>query len=231
MHNSYRCIARGSPLLSSFPDPAFERVVARSNVVGRARGETVFLQNDPAAYVFVVLEGWVKLYRATPSGAEAVVHVFTRGGSFAEAVALRGSVYPVSAEAVTDAVLLEVPSAEVLAMMRAEPEVAIAILASTLVHLRSLVGQIEQLKARTGAQRVAEFLLGLCPVPEGACTVTLPHDKTLIAARLGMAPESLSRAWTRLADVGVTVRREHADVADVERLAQFVGQDRSGSRR
>ena len=142
-------------------------------------------------------------------------------------MALRGSVYPVSAQAVTDAVLLDVPSAEVLAMMRAEPEVAIAILASTLVHLRSLVAQIEQLKARTGALRVAEFLLGLCSVSEGACTVTLPHDKTLIAARLGIAPESLSRAWTRLADAGVTVRREHAAVADVERLARFAGWDRS----
>lgn len=227
MQEAHRRIARRSPLFSGFPDPAFDRVLARSTVVSRARGETIFMQNDPAAHVFVVLEGWVKLYRPTPSGAEAVIHVFTRGGSFAEAVALRGSVYPVSAQAVTDAVLLDVPSAEVLTMMRAEPEVAIGILASTLVHLRSLVAQIEQLKARTGAQRVAEFLLKLCPVSQGACTVTLPHDKTLIAARLGMAPESLSRAWTRLADIGVTVRREHAAVADVERLAQFTGWDRS----
>ena len=223
MREEHRRVIRGSALLSGFPEPAFERVIARSIVAERRRGETVFLQNDPASRVVVVLEGWVKLYRVAPSGAEAVVAVFTRGGSFGEAVALRGAAYPVSAEAVTDALLLEVPSIELLATMRADPEAAISVLASTLVHLRALVDQVEQLKARTGAQRVAEFLLDLCPVREGACVVTLPHDKKLIAARLGIEPESLSRAWGRLADAGVTVRREHAAVADVRRLAEFAG--------
>ena len=34
---------------------------------------------------FVILSGWVKLYRITPDGIEVVLHVFTRGETFAEA--------------------------------------------------------------------------------------------------------------------------------------------------
>jgi hypothetical protein len=58
----------------------------------------------------------------------------------------------------------------------------------------ALVGQIEQFKAQSSAQRVAEFLASLCVVEDGAGTVTLPYDKALIAGRLGMKPESLSRS-------------------------------------
>ena len=71
-------------------------------------------------------------------------------------------------------------------------------LASTFTHLHSLVSQLEQRKAQTGAQRVAEFILEFCEVEKGGCVVTLPYDKVLIAGRLGMKPESLSRAFAKL---------------------------------
>ena len=111
--------------------------------------------------------------------------------------------------------------------MRSRPEVCTAILASTFKHLHALVGQIEQLTAQTGAQRVAEFLLELCPVPEGPCAVTLPYDKVLIAGRLGMKPESLSRAFARLRGTGVKITQNHAAISDVARLRAYVEEDRA----
>ena len=107
------------------------------------------------------------------------------------------------------------------------PEIARAMLSATFLHLRQLVEQIEQLKAQTGAQRVAQFLLQLCDVDTGGCTVTLPYDKPLIAGRLGIKPESLSRAFTRLRDTGVQIDHNHALIADVARLRDFVEQDRA----
>ena len=53
----------------------------------------------------------------------------------------------------------------------------------------------------------------------------LPYDKVLIAGRLGMKPESLSRAFIRLKKVGVTVSQNNAAIADVARLREFAGQD------
>jgi len=107
------------------------------------------------------------------------------------------------------------------------PELGTAILAATFQHLHELVGQVERLKAQTGAQRVAEFLLDLCPADAGSCTVTLPYDKVLIAGRLGIKPESLSRAFARLREAGVTVRQNHAAIADINGLREFVEQDRA----
>jgi hypothetical protein len=49
--------------------------------------------------------------------------------------------------------------------------------------------------------------------------VTLPYDKVLIAGRLGMKPESLSRAFARLKDQGVTISQNVAEIDDVGRCA------------
>jgi CRP-like cAMP-binding protein len=91
------------------------------------------------------------------------------------------------------------------------------------------VAQLEQLKAQTGAQRVAEFLLTLCQNSAGGCEVTLPYDKMLIAGRLGMKPESLSRAFSRLKAAGVSVSRNHAEIADIEALREYAETDRADS--
>ena len=160
--------------------------------------EGLFRQGDPATAFFIVIDGWVKLYRITPSGEETVIHILTKGGSFAEAVAFTGNRYPATAEAVSDARVARVPADHVVRCIRESPDIALAMIASTSQHLHHLVQQVEQLKAQSGVQRVAEFLASLSMAKQGKCAIALPYDKVLIAARLGLTPESLSRAFARL---------------------------------
>jgi CRP-like cAMP-binding protein len=227
LEGSDLAIAREAVLFASLPDELADTILQRATTRSYRRGETVFLQGDPSESIFVVLDGWIKLFRITSTGAEAVVGVFTKGRSFGEAVAFSGGAYPVSAEVVTDSRLLHVRASILSTMMRDRPEIATAILASAFRHLHGLVAQLEQLKAHTGAQRVAEFLLELCLREKGSCTITLPYDKTLIAGRLGMQPQSLSRAFNRLETQGVKISHNQATIADVERLREYMLQDRS----
>ena len=53
----------------------------------------------------------------------------------------------------------------------------------------------------------------------------LPYEKVLIAARLGLKPESLSRVFARLRGAGVTVASNHASIVDVEKLRAFAEED------
>jgi CRP-like cAMP-binding protein len=103
-------------------------------------------------------------------------------------------------------------------------------IASTSQHLHHLVLQVEQLKAQSGVQRVAEFLASLAPCENGSCVIALPYDKVLIAARLGLKPESLSRAFAKLKAVGVMVHASHVAVSDVGRLRQLAADDRGAIR-
>ncbi len=225
MRKEYKALARQSLLLAATPEPVAQKVLEAAHERPFDRGATIFLQGERAKAIYIVAEGWVKLYRIAPNGAEAVVGVFTKGASFGEAVAFRSDTYPVAAEAVTDCTLIRIETDAFLRQIRENPEVAISILSATYQHLHSLVAQVEALKAQTGSQRVAEFLLELAACPAGACEVILPYDKVLIAGRLGMKPESLSRAFARLKEQGVTIRQNVAQISDIAILREFVEED------
>ncbi|MGC9368884.1 MAG: Crp/Fnr family transcriptional regulator [Paracoccaceae bacterium] len=212
-------------MLRSLPDDISDSMLEAAHWKDVHRGDTLFFQGDPANAIHIVLDGWVKLYRISLNGSEAVVGVFTRGHSFGEAVALRDLAYPVSAEAVTDCQLLKIPTSVLVSTMKERPEVCMSILGSTFQHLHSLVNQLEQIKGQTGAQRVAEFLLELSDCDAGGCTVTLPYDKILIAGRLGMKPESLSRTFSKLRSVGVKIAKNCAVIDDVARLRDYTEED------
>lgn len=221
-HEHHKRIARSSLLLQSLPEEHVDHLLSKAIWRTHDRGETLFLQDEIATAIHIVLDGWVKLYRVTPNGSEAVVSVFTRGESFGEAVALRNRHYPVSAESATPSEVMQIPTTAFVELMKRDFEVGLSILSSTFTHLHSLVAQLEQLKAQTGSQRVAEFLLDLCSCESGGCTVTMPYDKVLIAGRLGMKPESLSRAFARLRPVGVTIERNHAKIDSIEQLRDYL---------
>ena len=221
-----RAVLRQAALFSALSDSALGALLADAAVVCRRRGEVLFTQGEEASGFYVVLDGWVKLYRLTAAGEEAVVGVFTRGDSFGEAVCFSGGLYPVNGEAVTECRLLLISARNLTQRIRQAPEIALAMLASTSQHLHLLVRQIEELKAYTGAQRLAEFLISLAPVQRGPCIIPLPYEKTLIAGRLGLKPESLSRAFQRIKTVGVRIDHDLARVNDVALLSEFVTQER-----
>jgi CRP-like cAMP-binding protein len=207
-----------------------EKLIGPATVLALSNGQTLFRQSDPAVAFFIIVEGWVKVHRITEAGDEAVIYVFAKGDSIAEAVAYTGRSYPASAQAVSDARIVRIPADHLVRCICSTPDIALAMLASTSAHLLNLVQQIEQLKAKSGYQRVAAFLGSLCSVPEGSCTIALPYDKNLIAGRLGLTPESLSRAFTKLKPLGVTVRASHVLVGDVAKLRRYAAGDRGSTR-
>jgi CRP-like cAMP-binding protein len=207
-----------------------EQIVAPATVMTLESHETVFRQGDPATAFFIMIEGWTKHYRINLSGDETVIHILTKGDSFAEAVALTGGRFSASAEAVTDARIVRVPADHIARCIQQDSTIALAMIASTCQRLHYLMEEVEQLKAQSGVQRVAEFLASLAPVESGSCVIALPYDKVLIAARLGLKPESLSRTFAKLRLVGVTVHAAHVAVSDVARLRRLASHEKSAIR-
>lgn len=205
-------------VFGGLPPETRARLIAPATVVTLKHGHPLFRQGDPATAFFIVVEGWIKLFRITIAGEEAIIHLLTKGESLAEAVAFTGNRYPATAEAVSNARIVRIPADHVVRCIRDTPDIALAMIASTSQHLHLLVRQIEQLKAQSGIQRVAEFLVSLCPKGAGPHAIMLPYDKVLIAGRLGLKPESLSRAFAKLRTIGVEVRASHVIVKEITRL-------------
>jgi len=204
-----------------------EQIIAPATAMMLRPHEWIVRQGDPATAFFIIIDGWVKLYRSTLSGDEAVINILAKGESFAESVAFTGNRYFSTAEAVSDTRVGRIPADHIVRCIRANPDIALAMVASISQHLHSLVEQVEQLKAHSGVQRVAEFLASLSVKEQGHCSVMLPYDKISIAGRLGLTPESLSRAFARLRAIGVVVDASHVMVADVGKLRQLATDGRS----
>lgn len=225
-HNDWRTI-RATPLFSSLSHDVTESIVSSQGVRTYEKGALLFQQDSPSDSFFVILEGWVKLFRITPNGTEAIVGVLRRGESFGEAAIFMGRQYPVAAEVVTTSRLLKVDGESFRRRIRVEPDLALAILASLSQHLKFLVGHIEQIKVLDASQRTADFLIELSGQTQGSAVINLPYEKALIAKRLGMTPESLSRALAKLRPLGITVQQENVTIADVAALRKHVAMGRN----
>ena len=215
-------IVRSTALFGTMSQETAEKIIGTQSVRVFPKGALLFHQGEPANAFYVMLDGWVKIYRITPDGSEAVVGVFRRGETFAEAVIFLGGRYPVTAEVVTTSRLLRIDGEVLRQRIHEQPDLAFSMLASSSYHLKFLVEQIEQIKLMSGPQRLGDFLLKLCVKPQGSETIELPYEKSLIANRLGMKPESLSRALSKLKPLGVNVDRETVFISDVRALKQFV---------
>jgi len=211
-----------TPLFRGLTPQMSRALVGKSLPRSYDKGAILFHQGEPASAFFIILDGWVKIYRTTADGLEVVLHVFKRGESFAEVAMFLGGRYPASAETVAPSRLLKIDGELFRARINERPQLAMSMLASASYQLKMLVEQIEQIKVRSAPQRIADFLIRITPTQEGAAVVELPFEKGLLANRLGMKPESFSRALGRLRAYGVAVEREVIRIDDVGRLRRLV---------
>lgn len=218
-------IVRNLPLFQQVPEPVLAALLATATIRSVERGTDLFVQGDPADRFFVVLEGWVKLYRINRDGAEAVVHMVNTGESFAEAAMFAQGNFPVSAQAVTDLRVLAITSQAFARCVQADVGTAFAMLGSMSMRLRTLVQQIEQLQIQSAPQRVGSFLLKMCPAGQGTALFLLPVEKSLVARRLGIQPETFSRALAKLKPVGVEVQGAVVSIADIDALRDYCQED------
>lgn len=218
-------VLRGIPLFQGLADDALALLLEGATVRMLPQGASLFLQDEPAQCFFLLLGGWVKLYRLSTDGSEAIVGVIAPGETFADAASFANAVYPVCADAIAPSRVLLLAMPAFRRAIAADGAIALRMLGSLSRRLRHLVEQIEHLQVRSAPQRLGAFLVGLCPARSGAAELSLPMPKALIAQRLGMRPETLSRALLALRKVGVTQRGTSIAITDVAALARFANAD------
>ena len=213
-------LIREHPLFHNLKPSTIDALLANAVPREYPKGYLLFGRGDPAEFFYFIFDGWLKIFRGTPDGDEAIIGVFTRGEALAEAVAFVGKDYPASAEVVEPARVLPIRSSIFVDHIRREPEVALMMLASMSHRMHHLVAEIEGLKTQTATQRVCQFLLRRCSVKEGPAVISLPYDKTVISGRLGIKPESLSRILAKLRRYGIRTEKNRVMIPDVEVLAR-----------
>jgi len=169
-----------------------------------AKGSLLWREGETTGMLVALLAGRVKIYRLLPTGRSVTVFVFGPGDVFGFMPFIDGGPYPAYAQAM-EAVEAEVMGrATLLQTLRAEPDLAPRLLALMGQRLRDAFDRIQSLSTHGARARVASALLALVadssPAPAGPVIVKLPVTSHEFADALGLAPETLSRALTGLAE-------------------------------
>jgi CRP/FNR family transcriptional regulator len=179
--------------------------VAAPRTLGR--GEHLFFEDDPSEGFFALESGFIKIYKIAPDGREQVPYFIGPGQTFAIASLFGDGLYMANAEAVEPSKLWLIAKAPFLDLVRAEPELAVKLLAYFAQWMKRLLALVETLSLKNVEARLAEYILSRDQV-EGRPTddgivLSLDVEKKMIAAHLGTISETLSRSLKKLKDRGL----------------------------
>ncbi|MGE0194876.1 MAG: Crp/Fnr family transcriptional regulator [Methylocystis sp.] len=219
---------RGAALFADVDEATLSRLAPDARIEPLQSGDLLFHQGAVIADIAFVLSGHVKLLRRASSGRQTLIGIRSGGEMVCEPPARADEVHTLSAEAVGATRVLRLPFARFAWALAESPSLCGALMRHSRESVALLVREIESLKSQNADQRLASFLLSLCPPGEDRCRFRLPYDKRLIAARLGVKQETLSRAFAKLRAHGVRTETRNVHVESVTLLANQC--DRLGPR-
>jgi CRP-like cAMP-binding protein len=215
---------RANHIFSEMTEEELRTSLRHLEVTSYEPGEIIFQQGDFAPRFFVVCEGVVQLFRTSPMGDKKVIDIVKAGESFAEAVFFMGSNYPVHAMAVDHTKLAGIAFQDFNACLANNSNLAFRMMGSMSRRIHTLINEIDRLTLSTACQRLAFYLMEQAETGHSGSgtTIQLNAPKHVIASRIGVKPETLSRILSRLKEEGIVEESGHRlTVLDVGKLNTF----------
>ncbi len=199
-------------ILSAAPFFRGASAPTRAALAGQARLHEVkkrailFHEGSPGRSLFLQVSGRTGMMKNTPDGQQACLKVVVPGELFAVVVLFGAAPYPVTAEALEDGSVLELPAGAVHKLLD-EPMFRDHFIEAIMERQRYLAEQVRRLALDPLERRLLAFLREHYGQRAEINPVISKKD---MAAALGVTPETFSRLLKRLAlegDVVWTVRR------------------------
>ncbi|MGZ8898615.1 MAG: Crp/Fnr family transcriptional regulator [Limisphaerales bacterium] len=230
--SEYKSIAlshalRGSQLFSGLAAADLEKIVPITILKTLEKNEYLFRQGEPSQGFYIVQRGAINVHRVNAAGKEQVIHIFRTGESMAEASLATSTGYPADARAVETSQVLLIQKSGILDLIKGQPDLALRMLSSMALHLRVLVGQIEDISLKNVETRMANWLLKRCPEPESTnpVIVHLTSTKRVLAAELGTVSETLSRTFSKFRELKlITVKGSNVTILNPARLKKMLSE-------
>lgn len=200
-------------MFSGLQDAEYQEIASQSKLHVLKAGQVLFAQGDPVAETYWLAEGLVKLTRTSPQGEEKVIELVNPGRTFGEALIFSGSNYPVNGVAQSPSRALGIDVDAFKNWVKVDSERCCRIMAGMSMRLHHLIADIDQLSLMKGSDRLVQYLLDHSdPNEAGELVVELEAPKQVIASRIGVKPETLSRLLHKLTDEKLVAQRGNAIV-------------------
>ena len=203
-------VVRQAPLFTALDDEAADALRTSMTRVELGRSEVLFHEGDPGDRLYVIIDGKVKLGRASGDGRENLLAVLGPGEMFGELSLFDPGPRNATATAVADTVLIGLGNEDLTPWLSGRPDVSRQLLRALARRLRRTNENLADLVFSDVPGRVAKALLDLSerfgrPAEDG---LRVAHDLTQeeLAQLVGASRETVnkaladfaSRSWLRL---------------------------------
>lgn len=186
-------------------DPDLAETMLRGSYLQRFPAHVELVrEGDPADFLHVIVSGHVEVF-SSYRDRETTVAVLGAGHSFIVAAVILDRIYLKSARALTSAKVLLIPAEAVREAFGQDAAFARALAIELATAYRSVVKELKNQKLRSSLERLANWILAQDAASGSPGRIELPFDKKVLASRLGMAPEVLSRSFAALQPYHVKV--------------------------
>jgi CRP-like cAMP-binding protein len=172
--------------------------------------------------VLALAYGSAMLALRRPDGGRRTVRFIAARECFGLATALHNRPCPVDVIALEDSLVISVPAPALLRLLGADPGFARSVLRELSDNYLDLLDEFQANVQKNAAQRLASYLVSLAE-PNGTphtWIARLPVSKTILADRLGITKETMSRLLRELTTQGsIDVARRDITILDRDRLA------------
>lgn len=223
-HDIIQILAR-LPLFVELAPEQIAHIAANTREKRLQKGEMLFQKGDAPRGFYLIVFGQIKLAFPSSQGNEKVINILGPRQSFGEAAMFMDRPYPVFAESLADTLLLHIARQAVFEMLETDASFARRMLAGLALRLHGLIRDVESYSLRSSTQRVIGFLLqrsGNSDDEAREVEIDLPTSKQVIASRLNLTPETLSRIFHDLAAAKlISVHGKHVTVHGVKKLREY----------
>lgn len=168
-------------------------------------------------YLHLIVDGQVDVF-SSYLDRETTVVVLGPGDCFFIASVILDNVSLKSARTLTPVRVLMVPADTIRKLLYCDAGFARAIAQELACAYRRVVKEFKNQKLRSTIERLANFLLTQYDRSGAKRRFMLPFEKKVLASRLGMTPEVLSRSFMALVPYSVRVCGVAVEIHDVEAL-------------
>lgn len=181
-------------------------------------------EGEPPDFLHIIVEGQVELF-SRYRDRETTVAVLGPGSSFILAAVVLDKPYLKSARVLSSARILMISSEVIRTIFGSDAGFARALTRELAEAYRGVLKELKNQKLRSSLERTAAWLVRFNSEHGNINQFDLPFDKKVLAGRLGMAPEVLSRTFVTLQQYGVRVAGRRIHIFDIASLTKLASPD------
>lgn len=217
-------LLKSNPLFKPLQQEQLNQVLETTRCYTLREGQQLFHYGQPAEYFYLVVRGQIKLFLVSEEGHEKIIDLIGSKRTFAEAVMfMEQQCYPVNATALCDSEVYSIRNQVYRQLLSESTELCLSLCAGLSKRLHSLLSEIDRLTLQNATYRVVGYIHDLVPdSTDNSAVIDLAAPKRIIASRLSITPETLSRILRMMTEEKIiTMRGKTVAIQDLRRLQEF----------